>query len=275
MPFNYESKLCGINEVDLQPKFLGATRLKYCLKALKKVSQGKVLEIGCGGGAFSRAIKKHRPEFKIVGSDISHKALQAAREIDGGVKYQEADVYDLSFKNNSFEAAVSFDVWEHLEKPQKAFKEVFRVLKPGGIFHFFAPLEGSSLSLYQLLPKIFYKNKKEYTGHVQSYTEKELFKLLSKAGFRIKKVDFSCFYFYQIIDLSYFLFLKLRGRNAAASVEGYLQFSKGSLFDKFLTSLKTLFGWLFYIENEIFKFLPRAASKAMAGGIHITVISKE
>lgn len=263
--FDYERKMWGTCGVDLNPKFLGATRLKYALAALKQISKGKVLEVGCGGGAFTRAIKRHRPELKIVGCDISQKVLAMAEEMGGGVNYQQADVYKLPFKDESFKAIVSFDVWEHLEKPEQAFKEAFRVLKPEGTFHFFVPIEGNRLTLYQLMPKKVYETKKVYTGHRQSYTKDGLFKLLSEVGFGVKEARFSCFYFYQLIDLAYFNFLRLRGRNAAVSVEGYLQFSKGSFFDKTLTGVKTLFGWMTYMENEIFRFLP-------GGGIHITAI---
>lgn len=261
----------GINEVDLNPRFLGATRLKYVLTALKSVFQGKVLEIGCGGGAFCRAIKKHRTDLKVIGCDINQKVLQVAKKIDGGIIYKQADVYQLPFKDNSFEVAVSFDVWEHLEFPEKAFKEVFRVLKPEGIFHFFVPLEGSRWTFFQLLPKKLYQIKKRYTGHIQSFTKNDLLRLLSDTNFKIKKINFSCFCFYQLVDLTYFLFLRIRGRNAAVSVEGYLQFSKGSFFDKLLLAFKTLLSKTIYLENEVFNFWPKNRLN-IGGGIHITAI---
>lgn len=251
--------------MDLKPQFLGATRLKYCLQALEAVSFGKLLEIGCGGGAFSRAIKKHRRQLEVVGCDLISEVLAMAQKKNGDVAYQQANVYHLPFNDASFQAVVSFDVWEHLEKPRAAFKEVWRVLKPGGIFHSFVPLEGNPFSLFQLLPGWFYNIKKEYTGHVQAYTKKSLMQLLAQTGFKVKKTEYSCFYCYQLIDLGYFLWLKLSRKNASFSVEGYLELASGNINDKLLQAWKNLFGWLTYVENEMFKLLP-------GGGVHITAV---
>lgn len=271
MSFDYEKKMWGINEVGLNPKFLGATKLKHALAALGGV-RGRVLEIGCGGGAFARAIKKRRPELTVVGGDISQRVLKVAGQMGGSVSYRRADVYQLPFGEKSFAAVVSFDVWEHLQKPKRALREVFRVLKPGGVFHFFVPVEGGRLTLYRLLPKGLYEIKETYTGHCQKYTPGELLELLSEVGFKIKKAYPSCFYFYQLVDLAYFLLLKLRGRGAAVSIEGYLEFARGSFFDRGLGLARIFFGWLTYLEDEIFGFLPQPG---WAGGMHITAVKGE
>lgn len=265
--FNYEKKKWGTGEVDLTPEFLGATRLKYALKSLEAVSKGEILEVGCGGGAFSRAIKRYRPELKIIGCDLSREVLLEAKKKNQGISYQQADVYHLPFKEKRFRAVVSFDVWEHLEKPKLALREVYRVLQPGGVLHFFVPLEGGQSSLYKLLFRNIYRIKREYTGHIQAYTKNELIQLFKENGFCDIKYTNSCFLIYRIVDLSYFIFLKIRGKNTAVSVEGYLEFAKRSLFDKLLKSAKELFGLVTYLENEIFRKFP-------GGGIHITAVKK-
>lgn len=266
--FDYEKKKWGVNEVDLDPKYLGATRLKYVLSALECVSSGKVLEIGCGGGAFSRAIKRHRPELMVIGSDLSGSVLEVARKMGGDVHYRRADVYELPFADYSFDAVVSFDVWEHLERPVDAFKEAHRVLKPGGLLHFFAPIEGNRFSLYQLAPEKLLEIKRKYTGHIQSYTQKTLVALLLDFGFEVRQVNQSLYLLYQLADLSYFIFLGMRGRNVAVSVEGYLQFSEGKIVDELLGFATHAFGWLSYLENELFGWLP-------GGGIHITAVKRK
>lgn len=265
--FDYESKVWGGHSVGLKPSFLGATRLKYALGALRGVRKGKVLEVGCGAGAFARAIKKHRPSLEVSGCDLSRNSIALAKGFGGDVSYFQADVYHLPFKSDSFDAVVSFDVWEHLEKPAKAFQEVYRVLKPGGIFHFFVPTEGNKLSLYPLAPKKVYELKKRYTGHVQSFTQEVLFKMLVNSGFEVKQANNSLYLLYQCVDLAYFSFLGLQQRNVAVSVESYLQFSKGSIFDRILGFLTSSFGRLTYLENEIFGGMP-------GGGTHITAIKK-
>lgn len=266
--FDYEDKIWGINEVDLHPSYLGATRLKYVLRALERIKKGKVLEVGCGGGTFARAIKKYRPELEVLGCDISKEALKAAREVGQGVEYVLGKAEKLPFNDRSFEVVVSFDVWEHLDKPQSAFREAARVLKPRGLMHFFVPLEGNKWSLYQLLPKKIYEYKTGNTGHIQVYTKEKLTRMLIEVGLKIKKNNYSGGYFYQLVDLAYFTWLSLRGRNARVSVEGYLRFCKGGFLDRILGLMKVIFGWLTYIENELFSWLP-------LGGIHISAVREK
>jgi len=49
------------------------------------------------------------------------------------------DVHDLPFEDNSVDAVICMNVLEHVEEPQKAVKEIYRVLKPGGYAYFDAP----------------------------------------------------------------------------------------------------------------------------------------
>ena len=54
--------------------------------------------------------------------------------------YRCEDIENLTFSDNSFDLFVSQDVMEHILDPEKAFKEIARVLKPGGLHIFTAPL---------------------------------------------------------------------------------------------------------------------------------------
>lgn len=49
------------------------------------------------------------------------------------VQYPEVDMQDLPYEDNSFNYVISDQVIEHLENPQKAIEESYRVLKKGGI----------------------------------------------------------------------------------------------------------------------------------------------
>jgi len=48
------------------------------------------------------------------------------------VQYPEVDMQNLPYENNSFDFVISDQVIEHLENPQKAIQESYRVLKKGG-----------------------------------------------------------------------------------------------------------------------------------------------
>lgn len=50
------------------------------------------------------------------------------------------DLEDQSFKDSSFDLVITSDVMEHIYEPDKAFKEIYRTLKPGGAHIFSVPI---------------------------------------------------------------------------------------------------------------------------------------
>jgi len=94
----------------------------------------KVLDVGCGTGLFS--IRLAEVGFKLTGIDVSQEMLEIAKdkakrknlEID----FREMGVYKLDFVDESFDAVFSMATFEFVKSPQKAYDEMFRVLKKGG-----------------------------------------------------------------------------------------------------------------------------------------------
>ncbi len=94
-----------------------------------------VLDAGCGNGNF--VIDELRGKFKkVVGVDVSPEVTARNKTADEIVF---ANLNNLSFKNDSFDAVVSLWVLEHVEDPTTVFKEIARVLRPGGTFVFVTP----------------------------------------------------------------------------------------------------------------------------------------
>lgn len=93
-----------------------------------------ILDVGCGTGNFS--IKLAEKGCKVIGIDLSEEMLSIAREkaeekgLD--IEFYKMDVYDIGFENNGFDAVFSMAAFEFIKEPQKAYDEMFRVLKPGG-----------------------------------------------------------------------------------------------------------------------------------------------
>jgi len=95
-----------------------------------------VLDVGCGAGFISNHLA--RAKYEVSAIDLSENSLAVAKQKDetGTVNYIYADAYQLPFSNASFDCIVSTDFLEHVSEPQKVLKEIYRVLKPGGIFFF-------------------------------------------------------------------------------------------------------------------------------------------
>jgi ubiquinone/menaquinone biosynthesis C-methylase UbiE len=154
-----------------------------------------ILDLGCGFGEFSGVFFEGQIE---MGIDISLDDLIVANKINKYKKLVTADARYLPFKDKSFSTIVSISVLEHIPNMQKAIKEAYRVLKPGGIFIITMPTLELNNNLFY--PSIFkkigfidladwYVNKyHQIFKHINILTEKKWVHIVEKSGFKILSV---------------------------------------------------------------------------------------
>ena len=109
------------------------------LSMLPDLSGKRVLDVGCGEGYNTRIFADLCEE--IVGTDISEKMVDAAREAEAaepqGIKYYSASGNDLSmFENGSFDGVVSTMAMMDMADYEGCIGECGRVLKTGGLLQF-------------------------------------------------------------------------------------------------------------------------------------------
>lgn len=257
--FDYDTKLWGAHEVEAKPTYLGALRLEYALRDLASI-HGKVLEIGCGGGSMTRAIKRFLPHLKVYGCDISEQAIEFARSRSGGVEFRMGDAYDLPFASGEMAAILMFDVLEHLAEPRLALAEIRRTLMPGGLFHLYVPCEGELLSLPGVLIRLGWRGKEMFAGHIQQFTRSDLEELLRPQGFEVTEAVWSAHALYQLADTLFFLWLGWRGKNIPSSVEVFLDSANETLRTKAVRLAKCGLAELTYYESKFLAGVPGAAA---------------
>lgn len=91
----------------------------------------RILEVGCGPGALSGALKRWYPMAEITGLDRDTAFIHFAKEHVPGVMFMEGDATQLPFDDNTFDVTISNTVSEHIA-PDAFYGEQKRVLKPGG-----------------------------------------------------------------------------------------------------------------------------------------------
>jgi SAM-dependent methyltransferase len=101
---------------------------------------GRVLELAAGTGIVTRFLRDALPDAaELVASDLNPPMLDIARgKFAGGekVEFRRADATALPFADEAFDAvACQFGVMFFADKA-KAYREVHRVLAPGGTYHF-------------------------------------------------------------------------------------------------------------------------------------------
>jgi ubiquinone/menaquinone biosynthesis C-methylase UbiE len=95
-----------------------------------------VWDFACGPGQTSEYLKDLGLE--ISGLDISEKILEQARTLHPEIRFQRGSILELEFEDDSIAGVVAFYAIVHFTEEQVgiAFREVFRVLQPAGIFLF-------------------------------------------------------------------------------------------------------------------------------------------
>jgi ubiquinone/menaquinone biosynthesis C-methylase UbiE len=95
----------------------------------------RVVEIGCGTGAISRALASRPGIGEVTGVDPSPAFVDRARGQAAGIanlSFQQGDGRDLPLPDASFDLAVLHTVLSHAPDPQDVLAQAFRVLRPGG-----------------------------------------------------------------------------------------------------------------------------------------------
>lgn len=96
-----------------------------------KNSKGKrVLEFGCAYGSSSSVL--HEFGLEVVATDISELAVKRAKKLHPKINFKTHDMQKLFKTNEKFDYVLAMDVIEHLERPEEAVRNIFKVLKPGG-----------------------------------------------------------------------------------------------------------------------------------------------
>ena len=207
--FDYEDSKTveGRGELRVGTRDLAALRLERCLEVIKDTS-GRLLEVGCGAGRYTRSFLHYRPDLEVHGCDISHIALAEAKAADntGKIAYKLGDALDLPYEDESFNIVLLFDVFEHVTDVGKAADEVARVLKPGGMFHCFVPCEGNKRTIFALLRNSkrlpIHRWKRDHIGHIQILTTIQMQNILEKRGLSVTDTTFSFHLLGQIHDVA-------------------------------------------------------------------------
>jgi ubiquinone/menaquinone biosynthesis C-methylase UbiE len=121
--------------------------------ALEIGDRKPVWDFGCGPGQTTRYLKDLGVE--ISGLDLSEKTLEQARRIHPGMTFRKGNILDLEFEDDTIAGIVAFYAIVHFteEKVKTAFREIYRVLQPGGEFLFTFHVGEETIHLEEFLGK--------------------------------------------------------------------------------------------------------------------------
>lgn len=143
------------------------------------------LDVACGTGRIIHILSQKFPESKFVGLDFSEAMLHEATKKQpktNNVQYKVGNVTKLPADANAYDLVICTEAFHHFMFPDETLKEIYRVLKPGGMFLLIDP--AFNVSLIKKTVGLFLKwleNAYDYYSHSQMEA------LLKKHNFDIQK----------------------------------------------------------------------------------------
>lgn len=128
MIFKKIKKIMGrLRSFPIHPQWFVYRNDKFCRSEIGRQAHGLVLDIGCADQYIRDNLKR---DTEYIGLDYYQTAMHwysTRPDIYG-------DAQSLPFPDSSVDSVLLLDVLEHLSSPEVCFSEIYRVLKPSGIF---------------------------------------------------------------------------------------------------------------------------------------------
>lgn len=155
--------------------------------ALRMAGAQRILDLGCGNGAFSHHLQ--HSGFSVLGCDADAGGIEMALKGNSDAEFRLLSVYDdpQGLGDSGFDAVVSTEVVEHLFHPAALPQFAAAVLKPGGYLIVTTPYHGYWKNL---LLSLAGKWDSHHTalwdgGHIKFWSRRTLTQLLVVNGFEV------------------------------------------------------------------------------------------
>ncbi len=186
-----------VSESGILDGFLARMRAKKANKLIPDIHRsGRILDIGCGTYPYfllnTNFFEKHGIEKNIISNTTELKK----QKIYIKEHNLEKDV-TIPYDNNYFDVLTMLAVFEHFDtgKLIQILNEVYRVLKPGGVYVLTVPA-GWTEELLMIMARFNLISNSLFNEHKDVYSHKKITSLLNATGFQKEKMRYGYFEIY-------------------------------------------------------------------------------
>jgi 2-polyprenyl-3-methyl-5-hydroxy-6-metoxy-1,4-benzoquinol methylase len=144
----------------------------------------RLLDVGCSSGALLGSARRHG--FDVEGVEPAAQAAEYARST--GLTVFQGYLQDACYPAASFDVVTLMEVIEHLADPSALLKEVWRVLKPNGVF-VVGTGNGASWTVQLVGASWGYLHVEQHGGHISFFNPDSLGNLARQCGFRVERIE--------------------------------------------------------------------------------------
>ena len=179
----FENSFATENFYDKQTQ--DETHLKRILECLRVSDGMKILDLGTGTGYLAFPFATQYPKAQVTGLDIVELALNRNRERATqkelkNLRFVNYNGLIFPFESKTFDMVITRYALHHFPDIEGTFREVCRVLKPGGKFFLSDPAPNDDDM--QRFVDAYMQMKKD--GHIKFYTKKEWQRIGESTGFK-------------------------------------------------------------------------------------------
>lgn len=156
----YSQLVDGIGDQKFKQEFKKYTHTHSWRNSVRIISEkaqikngSRILDAGCGWGRILLGLLERFSNLNVTALDFQKDAIIRGKSLIGAesnsnqINWTIGDLQSLDFEDNVFDCVYSARVFQHLNSPEVAAKELFRVLRPGGKFIVFVQNKWCPLNL--------------------------------------------------------------------------------------------------------------------------------
>ena len=146
----------------------------------RRPARGRLLDVGCGTGAFLAAARERG--FEVTGLDFDHAAVRTARDHFGisDIHAGTLDEYLERRPSQTFDVVTAFEILEHVERPRDLLRQCASILRPGGVIAVSVPFRDRR-------PASSF-DWDEPPNHLSRWSKRSLVSALTATGFEVEDV---------------------------------------------------------------------------------------
>jgi 2-polyprenyl-3-methyl-5-hydroxy-6-metoxy-1,4-benzoquinol methylase len=154
------------------------------------VDAHRVLELGCGEGAFAATVKQ-RTSAEVWGIEFNADAARQAAAVLDRVLVGDADGQIAELPDSSFDVVICNDVLEHLINPVVTLERLRRTLRPDGVLVASIPNIRYMPALTQIVLRRDFPAVEHGVfdrTHLRFFTRKSIVRMFASAGFSLQRI---------------------------------------------------------------------------------------